>query len=53
MQEMKNWLYWAIKAFVNDYSIGLSLIVIGFILGWCSQVVWSIICKVLHYVQFY
>gem|GEM_PF-6879441 len=32
---MKKWFYIAFKAFVNDCSIGLTLIIIGFIAGVC------------------
>lgn len=30
----------ATKTFVNDCSIGLTLIVLGFALGWMSQSIW-------------
>jgi len=40
---MKNWLYLAVKAFVNDCSIGFTLIIIGFLLGWMSQSIWVFI----------
>jgi len=35
MNKIKQWLYLATKAFVNDCSLGLMLIIIGFICGMC------------------
>jgi hypothetical protein len=40
---MKRWLHTFIKTVVNDCSIGMALIVIGFILGWMSQSIWIFI----------
>jgi len=37
---MKNWLHVFLKTIVNDCSIGMMLIIIGFVLGWMSQSVW-------------
>jgi hypothetical protein len=38
---MKRWMHWALKAFVNDCSIGFTLIVIGFMAGICYNILWN------------
>ena len=40
---MKRWLHVAVKTFVNDCSVGLALITIGFLLGWLSQSIWMLL----------
>jgi len=39
--KIKEWLYWATKVFINDCSLGLFLIAIGFLGGMC----FIILCK--------
>lgn len=38
---MREWLRLAVKTFVNDCSIGLFLILIGFIGGLCYNILWN------------
>jgi len=40
---MNKWLHLACKAFVNDCSVGLALIILGFIGGWMSQSIWMLL----------
>jgi hypothetical protein len=49
---MKQWLYLMLKAFVNDCSVGLTLIILGFLLGWMSQNIWVFIRGLLHVQSF-
>lgn len=41
----KKWIYWAVKTFVNDCSIGFTLIALGFIGGLCFNILWTFIIK--------
>ena len=41
----KKWMHWAVKAFVNDCSIGLALIALGFVGGLCFHTLWTFIIK--------
>jgi hypothetical protein len=43
IRTLGKWLRIATKAFVNDCSIGLTLIILGFLLGWMSQSVWLLL----------
>ena len=43
----KKWFHLAIKAFVNDCSIGLALIALGFTAGMCCTALWTFIMKLL------
>jgi hypothetical protein len=45
--KIKQWLNLAIKTFVNDCSIGLFLIILGFILGLCYNILWNFFTKLL------
>jgi len=40
---MKRWLHMFLKTIVNDCSVGMALIILGFILGWMSQSIWLLI----------
>jgi hypothetical protein len=40
-RKIKDFFYWAFKAFVNDCSVGLFLITIGFIGGLCYNILWN------------
>jgi hypothetical protein len=44
---LKKWMHWAAKAFVNDCSVGLALIVLGFTAGMCFNALWVFIMKLL------
>jgi len=44
---MKNWLYKVTKIIVNDCSVGMFLIVIGFLLGWMSQSIFTLISSIV------
>jgi hypothetical protein len=45
---MKRWLYLMLKAFVNDCSIGFTLIAIGFIGGLCYNILWHFVLNLLQ-----
>lgn len=42
---MKEWLRLACKSFINDCSIGLFLIAIGFVGGLCYNILWNLFVK--------
>jgi hypothetical protein len=44
----KKWIYWAVKAFVNDCSIGFALIALGFIGGLCFNILWNYFLNLLN-----
>ena len=43
----KKWIHLVIKTFVNDCSIGLTLIILGFIAGVCYNTLWTFFTKLL------